>query len=72
MAEAWYPPEELQEQADGAQTQPEFTREIEEDPEDLSWEAVQALFDRHGEIQDIIDTITQSYPTVSSDVDVSL
>ena len=72
MPEAWYGPDELKEEALTTKRQPEFDREVEEDPEDTSWDAMQALFDRHAEIQTAIDGITQSYPTVSGDDAVSL
>jgi len=73
MAEAWYDPEELQAEALDGKRQPEFAPEAEpDDPEDTSWEAMQALFDRRDEIQTAIDGITQPYPTVSADIDVSL
>lgn len=68
MADVFYTPEELKAMALGAQTQPEFDPEAEpDDPEDTSWVKMQALFDRDAEIQAIIATITQPYPTVSGD-----
>jgi len=67
MAQAWYEHEELIDQAEGAKIQPEFDPEVEEDPEDTSWEKKQALIDRLDEIDTIVDGFTQPYPTVSAD-----
>jgi len=61
MAEAFYTPEELQAEADGAKRQPEFDpADREADPIDDSWDSMVALFEKHAEIQTVIDGITQN------------
>jgi len=59
MAEAFYTPEELIEQAENAKTQPEFAPATETDPEDTSWQATQTMIERHDDIATIVAGITQ-------------
>ena len=69
----WYDPDEIKNEALGNQRQPEFAPEADPaDPEDTSWDSVQALIDRNAEIEAEVSTITQPYPTVSGDDPVSL
>lgn len=72
----WYDPDELRTEADGDQTQPEFTPEATEGYDEIDYEGdpdlANAWETRAAEIQAEIDGITQAYPTVSGDDPISL
>lgn len=57
----WYDPQEIKDEADGAQTQPEFDPEtVTEDPiveGSLSVDGAQELLDRQAEVVTIVATI---------------
>jgi len=64
MAQRWYNDDELKNEADTAQRPFEWDPEATpDDPEDTSWEKMDALFARDTEIRAAVATITKTYRT---------
>lgn len=76
MADTWYTPDELAEQADGDKTAPEFDPAATADYADIEHQGdpdvADTLTDHSDALATTIAGFTQDYPTVSADETITL